>query len=42
MKIPIECFRADLLRFFSKIVKSYVLGSRMGTRHQIQAFQVFP
>ena len=34
-----ECFTADFLRVFNKNVKIWLLGVRLGTRHQIQAFQ---
>ena len=33
-----ECFTADFLRVFNKNVKIWLLGVRLGTRHQIQAF----
>ena len=36
-----ECFIADISRFFSANVKTCLLGGRLGTRHQIQAFQEF-
>ena len=36
-----ECFTADFLRFFPENVKIWLLGGRLGTRHQIQAFQGF-
>ena len=34
------CFQADFLQFFMKSVKIGVLDDRLGTRHQIQEFQV--
>ena len=36
-----ECFAADFLQFFSKNVEIWLLGGRLGTPHQIQAFQAF-
>ena len=36
-----EWFAADFLQFFSKNVKIWLLVGRLGTRHQIQAFQGF-
>ena len=36
-----ECFTADFLQDFNENVKIWLLGSRLGTRHQIQAFQGF-
>ena len=36
-----ECFTADFLQFLSKNVKILLFGGRLGTRHQIQAFQGF-
>ena len=39
--VSVECFIADIPRFFSANVKTCLLGGRLGTRHQIQAFQEF-
>ena len=36
-----ECFTADFLQFLLKKVKICLLGGRLGTRPQIQAFQEF-
>ena len=36
-----ECFTSDFLRFFTKKCQIWLLGGRLGTRHQIQAFQGF-
>ena len=36
-----EWFTADFLQFFTKNVKIWLLVGRLGTRHQIQAFQGF-
>ena len=36
-----EWFTADFLQFFTKNVKIWLLVGRLGTRHQIQAFQEF-
>ena len=35
-----DCFMADFLRLFTETVKIWFFGGRLGTRHQIQAFQV--
>ena len=35
-----DCFTADFLRLFNETVKIWFFGGRLGTRHQIQAFQV--
>ena len=34
-----DCFTADFLRLFTESVKIWLFGGRLGTRHQIQAFQ---
>ena len=34
-----ECFTADFFQVFNKNVKIRLLGVRLGTHHQIQAFQ---
>ena len=36
-----ECFGADFSRVFNENVKIWLLGVRLGTRNQIQAFQGF-
>ena len=36
-----ECFRLFFCNFLSKNIKIWLLGGRLGTRHQIQAFQGF-
>ena len=36
-----ECFTADFLRVLNEHVKIWLLGVRLGTHHQIQAFQEF-
>ena len=36
-----ECFTAEFLQFFTKQRLNFVLGGRLGTRHQTQAFQGF-
>ena len=36
-----EWFKADFLQFFTKNVKIWLFVGRLGTRHQIQAFQGF-
>ena len=36
-----EWFTADFLQFFTKNVKIWLLFGRLGTNHQIQAFQEF-
>ena len=37
----VECFTAYFLRFVPENLKIWVLGSRLGTCYQIQAFQSF-
>ena len=37
--LSMECFAAAYLRIFTENVKIWLLGRRLGTRHQIQAFQ---
>ena len=37
----VECFTADFLRDFTKGDKIWLSGGRLGTCHQIQAFQGF-
>ena len=37
----VECFTADILQFLPKNVTIWLLVGRLGTRHQIQAFQQF-
>ena len=37
----VECFTADFLQFFTKKRQIWLLGGRLGTRHQIQAFPAF-
>ena len=36
-----ECFTADFLRVFNENVKVWLLGVRLDTGQQIQAFQGF-
>ena len=36
-----ECFTAGFLRFFTKTSQNLAFVGRLGTRHQIQAFQGF-
>ena len=36
-----ECFTADFLQFLPKKIKIWLLGGRLGTNPQIQAFQGF-
>ena len=38
---PMECFTAQFSQRFSTNVKIRLLDERLGTRHQIQAFQRF-
>ena len=37
-----ECFTADFLQFLPKNVKIWLLGGRLGTCNQTQAFQGLP
>ena len=37
----VECFTADFCDFFSTAANICLLGIRLGTCHQIQAFQSF-
>ena len=41
MGSSMECFTADFLRFLPKNVTIWLLVGRLGTRHQIEAFQRF-
>ena len=37
-----ECVTDDFLQFFlPRCVKNWLLGGRLGTRHQTEAFQAF-
>ena len=36
-----ESFKADFLKFFSESVNTWLMGDRLGTRHQIQVLQGF-
>ena len=36
-----ESFTADFIRFVPENLKIWILGGRLGTRYQIQAFQSF-
>ena len=38
---PIESFTADFCNFLAKNLKIWLLDGKLGTRHQIQAFQGF-
>ena len=37
----VECFTADILRYFSTNVKIWLLGGRLGSRDHIEAFRDF-
>ena len=34
-----ECVTVDFLQTFTKSIKTWLLGGRLGTHHQIQAFR---
>ena len=36
-----KCFTADFLQFLTKSVKTRLLGGRLGTRNEVQAFSDF-